>query len=137
MLDRFHKTKTYTFSEFRILIEEGDTYDYNLVEKFLGHVKKNKAMYLRLVFLSAIIINKNMNPVFASTGAGLETTFEELKDLLMMFAKWSCLGLGIKRVVEEMLSGANFKQASTAGIQYWLTYIFIQVYPKLYDRVKF
>ena len=61
---------------------------------------------------------------------------EKLIELLKDFAKWGCLGMGLKKLVEEMLSGANFKQASVAGMQYWLCYIFIQFYPKLFDMIK-
>ena len=47
-------------------------------------------------------------------GLTLDATFNQLIELLKDFAKWGCLGMGLKKLVEEMLSGANFKQASVS-----------------------
>lgn len=131
MLNR--RCKSYTFAEYRTSLQE----DYSLVEKMLNHMKENKIMYTRLVVITALILHFNINFVFANeVGASLDATFNQLIELLKEFAKWGCLGMGLKKLVEEMLSGASFKQASVGGIQYWLCYIFIQFYPKLFDMIK-
>lgn len=94
-------------------------------------------MYTRLILVTALLLHFNINFVFANeVGTSLDATFNQLIELLKDFAKWGCLGMGLKKLVEEMLSGANFKQASVAGMQYWLCYIFIQFYPKLFDMIK-
>lgn len=112
--------------------------DLTLAERVLTHIKKNKDMYTRLVVITALLLHYNMNFVFAeSIDASLDATFSQLIELLKDCAKWGCLGMGLKKLVEEMLSGANFKQASIGGIQYWLCYIFIQFYPKLFDMINF
>ena len=112
--------------------------DLTLAERVLTHIKKNKDMYARLVVITALLLHYNINFVFAeSVEASLDATFSQLIDLLKECAKWGCLGMGLKKLVEEMLSGANFKQASIGGIQYWLCYIFIQFYPKLFDMINF
>ena len=131
MLNR--RCKSYKFAEYRALSQE----DYSLAEKMLEHIKNNKIMYTRLVLITALLLHFNMNFVFASNiSNSLDATFGQLIALLTQFAKWGCLGLGLKKTIEEMLAGANFKQASTAGIQYWLAYIFIQFYPKLFDMIN-
>ncbi|WP_286311582.1 hypothetical protein [Romboutsia ilealis] len=131
MLNR--RCKSYTFAEYRTSLQE----DYSLAEKMLNHMKENKVMYTRLVVITALILHFNINFVFANeVGASLDGTFNQLIELLKEFAKWGCLGMGLKKLVEEMLSGASFKQASVGGIQYWLCYIFIQFYPKLFDMIK-
>ncbi|WP_276699633.1 hypothetical protein [Romboutsia ilealis] len=131
MLNR--RCKSYTFAEYRTSLQE----DYSLAEKMLNHMKENKVMYTRLVVITALILHFNINFVFANeVGASLDATFNQLIELLKEFAKWGCLGMGLKKLVEEMLSGASFKQASVGGIQYWLCYIFIQFYPKLFDMIK-
>lgn len=131
MLNR--RCKSYTFAEYRTSLQE----DYSLAEKMLNHMKENKIMYTRLVVITALILHFNINFVFANeVGASLDATFNQLIELLKEFAKWGCLGMGLKKLVEEMLSGASFKQASVGGIQYWLCYIFIQFYPKLFDMIK-
>ena len=130
MLLNKYRVKTYKFNEFR-------KEELTVTEEILSQIKKNKIMYARLVLTTALMLHFNMNFVFAGNiSNSLDSTFGLLVELLMQFAKWGCLGLGLKKTIEEMLAGANFKQASTAGIQYWLAYIFIQFYPKLFDMIN-
>ena len=140
MLMKINEVKTYTFSEFREIQENKQIKTNNevaIASKVLDHIKRNKRMYTRLVLTTALMLHFNMNFVFAGNiSNSLDSTFGQLITLLKQFAKWGCLGLGLKKTIEEMLAGANFKQASTAGIQYWLAYIFIQFYPKLFDMIN-
>ena len=140
MLMKINEVKSYTFSEFREIQENKQIKSNNevaIASKVLDHIKKNKRMYARLVLTTALMLHFNMNFVFAGNiSNSLDSTFGQLITLLKQFAKWGCLGLGLKKTIEEMLAGANFKQASTAGIQYWLAYIFIQFYPKLFDMIN-
>ena len=140
MLIKINEVKTYTFSEFKEIQENKAikvSNEVTIASKVLDHIKKNKRIYSRLVLTTALMLHFNMNFVFAGNiSNSLDSTFGLLVELLMQFAKWGCLGLGLKKTIEEMLAGANFKQASTAGIQYWLAYIFIQFYPKLFDMIN-
>ncbi len=143
MLFTVNEVKTYTFKEFKEIqenrkIEEKYTKeDLNICERILEHIKTNKVMYGKLVLTTAILLYLNVNIGYAvSIEASIDTTFNQLIELIKSFAKWGCLGMGLKRSIEEMLSGANFKQASTAGVQYWLCFIFIQFYPKLFEMIK-
>lgn len=143
MLFTVNEVKTYTFKEFKEIqenrkIEEKYTKeDLNICERILEHIKTNKVMYGKLVLTTAILLYLNVNIGYAdSIEASIDTTFNQLINLIKSFAKWGCLGMGLKRSIEEMLSGANFKQASTAGVQYWLCFIFIQFYPKLFEMIK-
>lgn len=129
-----NKIQTYKFGEFKREIEKEDI---NIASRVLDHIKRNKRTYARLVLITTLMIHFNMRFSFAeSIDASLDATFSQLIVLLKSFAKWGCLGMGLKKLVEEMLSGANFKQASTAGVQYWLCYLFIQFYPRLFDMIK-
>lgn len=125
----------YTVSEnLRIVRTENDV---RLASLALDHIKRNKGMYFRLVLITATMLHFNMSYTFASgVDAALDSTFNMLIDMLKDFAKYGCLGMGLKRLIEEMLSGASFKQASVSGMQYWLCYIFIQFYPRLFDMIK-
>lgn len=123
--------KSYTFSEYRQLQE------LNKVDRFLGSLKKNKKEYARLVFLIAVFMNKN-SIVFADViGAELGSTASQLIDLLLDFAKYGCIFMGGKTMLEHMLHGANLKQATTEGLQYFLFYLLLQFYPKLFTMIKF
>ena len=128
------RIRTYSFYDFRT---QYTSEDITLVNRIISHIQNNKIMYTRLILVTALLLHFNINFVFANeVGTSLDATFNQLIELLKDFAKWGCLGMGLKKVVEEMLSGANFKQASVAGMQYWLCYIFIQFYPKLFDMIK-
>lgn len=128
------RIKTYSFCEFKT---QYTSEDITLVNRIISHIQNNKIMYTRLILVTALLLHFNINFVFANeVGTSLDATFNQLIELLKDFAKWGCLGMGLKKLVEEMLSGANFKQASVAGMQYWLCYIFIQFYPELFDMIK-
>ena len=128
------RIKTYSFCEFKT---QYTSEDITLANRIISHIQNNKIMYTRLILVTALLLHFNINFVFANeVGTSLDATFNQLIELLKDFAKWGCLGMGLKKLVEEMLSGANFKQASVAGMQYWLCYIFIQFYPKLFDMIK-
>lgn len=128
------RIRTYSFYDFRT---QYTSEDITLVNRIISHIQNNKIMYTRLILVTTLLLHFNINFVFANeVGTSLEATFNQLIELLKDFAKWGCLGMGLKKLVEEMLSGANFKQASVAGMQYWLCYIFIQFYPKLFDMIK-
>lgn len=128
------RIRTYSFYDFRT---QYTSEDITLVNRIISHIQNNKIMYTRLILVTALLLHFNINFVFANeVGTSLDDTFSQLIELLKDFAKWGCLGMGLKKLVEEMLSGANFKQASVAGMQYWLCYIFIQFYPKLFDMIK-
>lgn len=128
------RIRTYSFYDFRT---QYTSEDITLVNRIISHIQNNKIMYTRLILVTTLLLHFNINFVFANeVGTSLDATFNQLIELLKDFAKWGCLGMGLKKLVEEMLSGANFKQASVAGMQYWLCYIFIQFYPKLFDMIK-
>lgn len=140
MLMSINEVKIYSFKEFREIEENRkikDVKTIDFVEKAIEHIKINKTMYTRLVFVTAITLHLNTEFVFANNiESSLDSTFTQLIELLKDFAKWGCLGMGLKRLIEEMLAGGSFKQASSAGVQYWLCYLFIQFYPKLFDMIK-
>ena len=108
---------------------------YNTFFEVIENLKKNKKEYARLVFLLAIVIPKQ---VFATNNdMGLGDAGFEIVHLLLKFAKYGCMGMGIKNMIEEMLAGANLKQATGAGVQYFIFYIILSLYPKLFDKIKF
>ncbi|WP_343342419.1 hypothetical protein [Terrisporobacter petrolearius] len=126
-------TESYTISEFMQLSNK----DLNLIDKFIGNLKKNKKEYARLVFLLAVFLNNNNNIYAESLEAGLGTAASEIIHMVLIFGKYGCLGMGIKSMIEEMLQGANIKEATGAGLQYFIFYIVLQLYPKLFSMIKF
>ena len=121
--------KYYTFSEFLHLEEE----DLNMIEKFLDHIKRNKVVYSRLVLLVALLM-KNNNIIYAeSFEVSLNNSAKQILDMLLVLAKYSFLGLGLKEIISTMIAGGSFKDATTSGMQYLLTYVLIKLYPSLFN----
>ena len=108
--------------------------DMNLVESMLNHIKKNKLMYAKLVLMTALMLHFNMNFIYASElSTSLDTVGNKIVGMLMSFAKWGCMGMGLRNMVITLINGGNMKQAMTEGIQYWIGYLFIEFYPQLFD----
>ena len=121
--------KYYSISEFLHLEEE----DLNIIEKFLDHIKRNKVIYSRLVLIVALILKSNSITYADSFEASLNSSARQIIDMLLVLAKYSFLGLGLKEIMSVMIAGGSFKEATTSGMQYLLTYVLIKLYPSLFN----
>ena len=118
-----------------LLTDENNIKKYNDLDELIGNLKKNKKEYAKLVFILAVSIPK---PILAvSTNAALGPVANEIIDMILMFGKYGCLGMGTKSMIENMLAGANLKEATGAGLQYFIFYIVLNIYPKLFSMFKF
>lgn len=107
--------------------------DIKLVETMITHIKRNKVMYAKLVFTTALMLHLNINIFATGFESSLDTVGNQIIDMLMSVAKWACIGMGTKNMITTMINGANMRQATTEGIQYFIGYLFIQFYPQLFD----
>ena len=133
MLLKRYEVETYTFAEYRNIVTMEDL---NKFDKVIAHIKKNKKMYIKLVILLAITIDRSSLTTLALSGSlesSLNIISTKLVGMLVAFAKVGCMGMGLKAMVVTLLNGGNMKEASIEGIQYWIGYIFLQLYPYLYD----
>ena len=112
--------------------------DITLFDRAIGHIKKNKSMYIKLVILIAMTIDKGTLTVFASSSleSSLNILSKKLVGILVLIAKFGCMSMGLKEMVICLLTGANIKEASVSGLGYWIGYIFLQLYPYLYELVE-
>ena len=130
--------KKYKFDNTNTLIlltDENNIKKYNDLDKFIGNLKKNKKEYAKLVFLLAVSIPKPI--LAASTSMGLGPVANEIIGMVLAFGRYGCLGMGTKSMIENMLAGANIKEATGAGLQYFIFYIVLNIYPKLFSMLKF
>lgn len=128
------KVNTYTFREFKKL-NELET--ITLLDKSIEYLKTNKKLYLKIVVIIALTLHYSINPIYAQNiENALNSTFKQLINLLMSFAKWGCIAMGLKSAIESMLNGGSFRNATMSGLQYWAGYIFLQLYPKLFEMIK-
>ena len=132
------RIKIYSFTEFK---KEYTSQDMMLVERLIDNIKTNKNMYARLVFITASLIHFNANFAFANEfSTSLDAAGQQILDLLMAFAKWGCIGFGVKDMIVTVLNGGNVKNAINNGLIYILAYVFISLYPQLFDlfsKIKF
>ena len=105
--------------------------------KFLNNLKMNKKEYKKILILIAIFMNKNLISYCMTTETEISNIATQILSLLMVFAKYGCMCMGIKSIIENALQGADFKQATTSGIQYFLIYILLSFYPKLFSMIRF
>ena len=126
--------KSYTSKEYKLMTENNHNYD--IIEKCLNHLKKNKTEYKKLVILTALLMHKGLFVYCATTEAEISNVATQILSLLMIFAKYGCMCMGIKSIIENALQGADFRQATTSGIQYFLIYILLTFYPKLFTMIK-
>ena len=118
-----------------LLTEKKKKKKYNDLDELIGNLKKNKKAYAKLVFLLAVSIPK---PVLAATTSmGLGPVANEIINMILVFGRSGCLGMGTKSMIENMLAGANIKEATGAGLQYFIFYIVLNIYPKLFSMLKF
>ena len=113
--------------------------DIRVFDKVLSNIKKNKSVYLKLVLLLAISIDKGTLSVLAESsnlGGRLEILSDTIIGTLITVAKFGFMGMGLKEMIISLIDGGNIREASYAGLQHWLGYIFLQFYPYLYDLVE-
>ncbi|MFR5346119.1 hypothetical protein, partial [Romboutsia timonensis] len=100
-------------------------------------LKINKKEYKKIIILITIFMNKNLISYCMTTETEISNVATQILSLLMVFAKYGCMCMGIKSIIENALQGADFKQATTSGMQYFLIYILLSFYPKLFSMIKF
>lgn len=125
-----NKVKSYTFSEFRV---EYDRKDMTLVEKMLEHIKDNKVLYAKVVFMTAMLIHTNQSVYANNFEESLNEAGNTMIDLFLIAARWASIGMGFKTMITTLLSGGNMKDAVQEGVQYLLAFLFFQLYPQIFD----
>ena len=86
MLLNKYKVETYTFSEYRNLVTMENL---NKLDKVIAHIKKNKKMYIKLVILLAVTIDRSSLTTLALSGSlesSLNIISTKLVGMLVAFA---------------------------------------------------
>lgn len=122
--------RSYTFEEYKLMINDKES----LLDKFISSL--NQIEYKKLIILIALFMHKNSIVYCATTEAEISIMANQILHILMIFSKYGCMCMGVKAIIENALQGANFRQATTSGIQYFLIYILLTLYPKLFAMIK-
>lgn len=119
--------KRYTISEF---LQKDASPQYTF-EDFLQDIDRYKQECHVLVIVLAIVLQ--INTVYAASfETSLNQSANQIIDLLLILARYSFLGMGLKEIIAVVIAGGSFKDATSAGIQYLLTYVLIKLYPSLF-----
>ena len=121
----------YTVTEHMQLVRNKK--DLDLVDKAIDHIKANKGMYLKLVLLTALMLHFDILIYADSFGDSLDRVGNQILGMLESVAKWGCLSMGVKDMITTLLNGGNMKNAINNGLMYLLGYVFISLYPQLFN----
>lgn len=134
-------TKTCKFSS-----EEFNNMKYqdniNKLDKMIGIIKRDKTKYMLLLCILAIALNE-IESCFAETYSfevGLSNSCNQIVQLLLVIAQYVFLGLGLKNLITVAISGGSFRDMVSESSQYLLGYVFIKIYPTIFDifsQIKF
>ena len=120
------KEEVYTIKEFLAL---GHEEEMNRLDKAIGHIKRNKKTYKKLVFITACLLMSNPMPIFATSSfdaAGLE-----LFDIVTGVAKWVFIAKGGWEIIQRMSAGSDVGDISAIVAKYGMGYGSIIMLPKI------
>lgn len=106
------------------------------IDKVIGIIKRDKDLYKKVVFLTAILIHINCNADASNFNQSIDIIGNQLLNMLLTFSKWSCLAMGLKSILTTILNGGNIRNAISDGMLYVLAYVFISIYPSLFSMFK-
>ena len=107
--------------------------DIDLISKMIEHIKKNKLVYTKLVLITALMLHFDILVFANGFEASLDRVGNQLMSMLLVFARWGCLAMGVKDMVVTLLNGGNIKHAINNGLLYLFGYVFISIYPQLFE----
>ena len=121
----------YTVTEHMELVRNRK--DIDLVNKVIDHIKANKAIYSKLVLFTALLLHFDILIYADSFQTSLDRVGNQILGMLESVAKWGCLGMGVKDMITVLLNGGSIKNAINSGLMYLLGYVFISLYPQLFN----
>ena len=110
--------------------------DVSIANKVLDHIKRNKKVYARLIIMTAIMLHFDIAIYASGFESSLDRVGNQILNMLMSFAKWGCLGMGIKDMITTLINGGNMKHSINAGLMYLLGYVFISIYLQLFSMFQ-
>lgn len=136
-------TKTCKFNS--VAFNEMQNRDFiNKIDKAIGILKNtDKTKYMVLVVVLAVVLEA-IEPSFASETysfeKGLSSSCNEIINLLLVISQYVFLALGLKNLITIAISGGSFRDMVSESSQYLLGYVFIKIYPTIFDifsKIKF
>ena len=121
----------YTVTEHMELVRNRK--DIDLLNRVIDHIKANKVMYAKLVLFTALLLHFDILIYADSFSSSLDRVGNQILTMLTEVAKWGCIGCGVKEMITTLLNGGNIKNAINSGLMYLLGYVFISLYPQLFN----
>lgn len=87
--------------------------EIGIANKVIEHIKRNKLAYARLVLITDIMLHFDIVIYANGFEASLDRVGNQILNMLMSFAKWGYLAMGIKDMVTTLINGGNMKNVFT------------------------
>ena len=87
--------------------------EIGIANKVIEHIKRNKLAYARLVLITDIMLHFDIVIYANGFEASLDRVGNQILNMLMSFAKWGCLAMGIKDMVTTLINCGNMKNVFT------------------------
>ncbi|MBS6024396.1 hypothetical protein GOD95_10690 [Paeniclostridium sordellii] len=87
--------------------------EIRIANKVIEHIKRNKLAYARLVLITDIMLHFDIVIYANGFEASLDRVGNQILNMLMSFAKWGYLAMGIKDMVTTLINCGNMKNVFT------------------------
>ncbi|CEN75615.1 Uncharacterised protein [[Clostridium] sordellii] len=87
--------------------------EIGIANKVIEHIKRNKLAYARLVLITDIMLHFDIVIYANGFEASLDRVGNQILNMLMSFAKWGYLAMGIKDMVTTLINCGNMKNVFT------------------------
>ena len=87
--------------------------EIGIANKVIEHINRNKLAYARLVLITDIMLHFDIVIYANGFEASLDRVGNQILNMLMSFAKWGYLAMGIKDMVTTLINCGNMKNVFT------------------------
>ena len=110
--------------------------DLTLLDKAIGHLKRNRRKYMLLVTIIALTIDLTTIPIFAEPGlAAIDKAGQKILNLIRRVGYWIAIILCSKDVLKQCMRG-HMESVGSIIAMYGLSFGVLYFLPWLFDLIK-
>ena len=110
--------------------------DLTLLDKAIGHLKRNRRKYMLLLTIIALTIDLTTIPIFAEPGlAAIDKAGQKILNLIRRVGYWIAIILCSKDVLKQCMRG-HMESVGSIIAMYGLSFGVLYFLPWLFDLIK-
>ena len=110
--------------------------DLTLLDKAIGHLKRNRSKYMLLVTIIALTIDLTTIPIFANPGmTEIDKAGQTILNLIRRVGYWIAIILCSKDVIKQCMRG-HMESVGSIVAMYGLSFGILYFLPWLFDLIK-